>query len=193
MFFALSEVGWLGLSQAVIAGAVTVTLAIVTKKAASKTATVLVESDRKNSVKLDDAAKMVAEVKTDLQTRGKESRDKLDNAAKMVAAVKDDLKIIGKESRDKLDDIDRTGRNIHYLVNSAMLTQLKIGSLALDRLAVVAEQQKWPSAKMDRQAADQASKLYIEHEKSQKTIEDILTSNAGEEARLAPEAGNEKR
>ena len=123
--------------QAAIAGFVTLVLAYMSQR--TKAAV---------DVAASDAAKKVKDVKNTLDT---------------VTAERDEH---AEKQDKKLEDIAKVGTAVHALVNSAMGAQLKIGALALRR---VADDHKGNPD--DQAAADVAEKALKDHIAGQAIID----------------------
>lgn len=88
--------------------------------------------------------------------------------AKKVAEVAETLEVKDAKQAAQISDVavavaeaKKTGESIHILVNSSMSAQLKIAMIALKRIAALTHGAE------DESAAEQAEKLYHEHEQKQ--------------------------
>ena len=157
----LDSMGWQTVCQALIAGIVTIILAIIgarTKKAVETTAK---EAAKKvvevvNTVKKtsDDAAIQVAEVKV-----------ATDDAAKKVAEVKIAFEENNCDVNRKLDAIAETNQAVHTLVNSAMGEQKKLLAVTARSLA------DRTHSESDQQIADMAEKELAQHVAKQSIVD----------------------
>lgn len=104
------------------------------------------------AVKAEEAAAAVAEVVQVVSDDRAKTTEQLEGLAVAVAETK------------------KTGESIHILVNSSMSYQLKVAMLALRRIAGFTK--GTPVGEEDEAAAQQAEKLYREHEEKQGLVDE---------------------
>jgi hypothetical protein len=137
--------------QALIAGCVTIVLALINR---SGTRQVVATVD-KASTKATQSSSQVANT---ISYTAKE-------AAGKVAEVKETLIDSTQDTGDKLAGLLKIGEATHSLVNSNFGVQLEIGAIALER---VAEYSKKPE---DMEVAKMARKRFEEHAAKQKAVD----------------------